>query len=134
MNFEVTHVAPTPSEYFVLRLKSGMNARELAAAEIGLKNSLFAISIRNDGTLIGMGRLVGDGGCHVQVVDIAVDPDFQGQKLGSLIMKEIMAYVKSSLPPSCLVNLFADVSFLYEKYGFAPPKKSQGMFLDRSKI
>lgn len=30
---------------------------------------------------VGMGRVIGDGGCFFQIVDIAVDPADQGQGL-----------------------------------------------------
>jgi GNAT superfamily N-acetyltransferase len=33
-----------------------------------------------------MGRVIGDGGTTFQIVDIAVDPDYQGQGYGRVIL------------------------------------------------
>jgi ribosomal protein S18 acetylase RimI-like enzyme len=67
-----------------------------------------------------MGRLIGDGGCFFQIVDIAVDPRHQGKGLGKAIMSRLMAYVTEALPSSAYVSLIADVpaNRLYEQYGF----------------
>jgi len=56
---------------------------------MGLPNSLYAVQFRLDGELIAMGRVIGDGGCFFQIVDIAVDPAHQGQGLGRRIMEHI---------------------------------------------
>jgi ribosomal protein S18 acetylase RimI-like enzyme len=134
MSFVVSHELPSVEDYCALRVSSGLSAKDEEAARVGLKNSNFCVTVRDGQKLIGMGRVVGDGGCFVQIVDIAVHPEFQKNGLGRKIMEEIMTFVKDHLPKSCFVSLFADVGFLYEKFGFIPSEKSKGMYLDRSKI
>lgn len=102
---------------------------ERAAVE-ALPRSLYAVTVRAEDKLIAMGRLVGDG-LHCAVVDIAVDPGFQGQGLSRTVMEHIMAFVET-LPPTTLVSLFADVDWLYEKFGFIVPDYTTGMTLKRS--
>ncbi|MNI32668.1 Acetyltransferase (GNAT) family protein [compost metagenome] len=68
----------------------------------------------------------------MQIVDIAVRPDFQGRGLGKMIMKELIDYLDREAPPKTYVSLMADVPAdqLYLKFGFqytAP--RSQGMYL-----
>src|SRR5579863_9749922 len=65
---------PTAEEFVALRAAAGMKERKVASAEKGILNSLFWITLRSQGKLIGMGRVVGDGGTVVQITDIAVDP------------------------------------------------------------
>ena len=134
MDFEVLERVPEPLEYCNLRKKCGLGGRTEQGAAIGLPRSLYAITIRSESKLVGMGRAVGDLGCHVQITDIAVDPDHQGRGLGRMIMERIMIFVKQECPESCFVNLFADVDFLYEKFGFINSVKSRGMHLDWNKI
>lgn len=98
-----------------------------AAAAAALPRSLFAVTIRDAGELVGMGRVVGDG-LHVQVVDIAVTPDRQGSGLSRIVLDEIGRYLLG-LPASTVISLFADVDWLYGKYGFTTPRQSAGMFL-----
>jgi hypothetical protein len=65
---------PSVDTYRQLREKSGLSPKTPEAAERGLRNSLFGVQVMFDGQPIGMGRVIGDGGCFFQVVDIAVLP------------------------------------------------------------
>ena len=57
-----------------------------------------------------MGRLIGYGGCHFQVVDIAVLPQFHGMGMGNKIINEIVFYFNYNLPHTAYVSLIANVS------------------------
>ncbi|MEC4114018.1 GNAT family N-acetyltransferase [Myroides pelagicus] len=114
-----------PEDYINMRVTCGLSAKTLMAATIGLANSLHCVAILDktkDNKFIGMGRLVGDGGCHCQVVDICVLPEYQGQGqgIGKMIMSHLMSFVEDHLPHSCYVNLIADGKAykLYEQFGF----------------
>lgn len=113
---------PRVSEYLNMRLQCGLSPKSADAAAMGLPNSLFATCIRVDGDLVGMGRVVGDGGCNFEVVDVAVHPGHQRQGLGHRIMEAIMRYVARNAPDSAYVSLIADHESpaLYRKYGFKP--------------
>ena len=79
-----------------------------------------------------MGRVVGDGGCNFEIVDIAVHPDYQRQGLGRQFMDAVMAFIHEAAPESAYVDLIADhhSPALYSKYGFEPvAPKSLGMAL-----
>ncbi|WKN41922.1 GNAT family N-acetyltransferase [Tunicatimonas pelagia] len=120
--------------YRYLRVSAGLSAKTKEAAEVGLTNSLYAIMLESNSKIIGMGRIIGDGGCFCQVVDICVLPEFQGKGLGKLIMENIIRFIESNLPKSCYVSLIADgdASFLYKKFGFNDTlPESRGMYLQR---
>lgn len=128
---KITYEPPTPSEYIELRVEGGLSRKSLEAASIGLANSLFIVSIYEDNTLIGLGRVVGDGGTVFHIVDIVVKPSFQGQGLGKVIMQEIMDYLEKNTYPGSYVSLIADepADKLYEKFGFQYTfPKSHGMY------
>lgn len=67
-----------------------------------------------------MGRVIGDGGCFFQIVDIVVIPNHQGDELVKIIMYEITDYLNQNAPKGADVILMADVPAigLYQKYGF----------------
>lgn len=67
-----------------------------------------------------MGRVVGDGGCFYQVVDIAVLKHHQGKGIGKMIMSEIVKYLEANVPESGYVSLIADgqAQNLYAQFGF----------------
>ncbi|UTZ27314.1 GNAT family N-acetyltransferase [Vibrio campbellii] len=119
---------PSPQEYCEMRVKAGLSPKSLKAAEIGLPNSLYGVSIRDDELLIAMGRVVGDGACNFEIVDVAVDPSYQGKGLGRKVMEYIDGYLSSAALEGSYVSMIADEPVFYEKLGYrlvAP--KSQGM-------
>ncbi|ELZ94040.1 AttT protein [Haloferax mucosum ATCC BAA-1512] len=134
---------PAPETYVELRAAAEMSPRSLAAAKQGVPNTTFGVSVvldsaadgsddaaDGDEEVVGMGRLVGDGGTVYQVVDVAVHPDHQGRGLGSRIMDALIDYLDREAPPSAFVNLMADVDGYYERWGFEPTAPaSKGMFL-----
>ncbi|MCF2859522.1 GNAT family N-acetyltransferase [Pseudoalteromonas sp. SMS1] len=129
MTHKIEHTVPTPKEYCEMRLKAGLSGKSMEAAQVGLKNTLYGVSIRNGkDVLIAMGRVVGDGACNFEIVDVAVDPDFQGTGLGRKVMECIDAYLTSAVFEGSYVSMIADEPAFYEKLGYrlvAP--KSQGM-------
>ncbi|MEO0980666.1 MAG: GNAT family N-acetyltransferase [Pseudomonadota bacterium] len=120
MTISVIEKTPDPDTYLALRAAGGLSPYEWQAAETGLKNSLFSVMLFDGETAVGMGRLVGDGGLFVQVTDIVVHPDYQGQGLGQKVMTALVTHIETELPPSIYVSLIADVpaNRLYEKFGF----------------
>jgi GNAT superfamily N-acetyltransferase len=80
---------PSVETYRHLRKIAGLSPKTAEAAEKGLRGTIFAVLIELEGEIVGMGRLIGDGGCHFQVVDIAVVPRHQCKGIGTRIMEEI---------------------------------------------
>ncbi|MFC3179986.1 GNAT family N-acetyltransferase [Cypionkella sinensis] len=118
--YTVVKRTPTATEYLHLRAAAGLSPFSEEAASRGLAGTLFAVVLEQEDRVVGMGRLIGDGGCFFQIVDIAVIPSDQGQGLGKTIMRELMEFVTGHLPASAYVSLIADVpaNRLYEKFGF----------------
>jgi GNAT superfamily N-acetyltransferase len=113
---------PSADTYRALRVGAGLSAKTVEAAAKGLPNTLFAVQVLHHGEPVGMGRVIGDGGCFFQVVNIAVLPAHQGHGLGKTIMREIMAWIEREVPDSGYVSLIADgkAHALYAQFGFVP--------------
>ena len=118
MEYELTEEPPTPHEFVALRRAAGMGSRTVEAAKAGLGEECVAVSVRAEGDLVGMGRVVGDGATVFQIVDIAVDPGQQGQGLGRRIMDYLVTWLDANAPPSAYVNLIASEPDFYELFGF----------------
>ena len=120
MTIELISRTPDTDTYLQLRREGGMSGYARDAAEIGLRNSLYSVMLLDGDTPVGMGRVIGDGGCFVQVTDIVVLPDNQGRGLGKRIVAAIMTFIETELPPTAYVSLIADVpaNRLYEQFGF----------------
>jgi ribosomal protein S18 acetylase RimI-like enzyme len=121
-DYEVIPGTPGVDDYRRLRKVVGLSEKSQAAAEAGLPNTWYAVTIGHRGRTIGMGRVIGDGGTAFQIVDIAVEPEHQGKGLGKQIVAALVDHLRANAPPSAYVSLIADgdAQFLYAKYGFAP--------------
>lgn len=129
MNIEITESTMTPLEYVGLRNRAGLSPKSVEAAKTGIPNSLYSVCVRENGKLIGMGRVIGDGACFFQIVDVAVDPQKQGQGFGKKIMLKIESYLDRAAMKGSYVSMVADEPEFYQKLGYkltAPG--SQGMY------
>ena len=118
--YTISLAIPSVATYRQLRVAAGLSAKTMDAAARGLPNTLFAVQILHGDEVVGMGRIIGDGGCFFQVTDIAVLPAHQGQGLGKRIMREIMRFIDTDVPDSAYVSLIADgqAQALYAQFGF----------------
>jgi ribosomal protein S18 acetylase RimI-like enzyme len=122
VSYDLVPGTPDIDDYRRLRRVTGLSEKTQAAAEAGLPNTWFAVTISHDGRTIGMGRVIGDGGTAFQIVDIAVEPEHQGKGLGKRIVAALVDHLHANAPASAYVSLIADgdAQHLYAKYGFAP--------------
>ena len=109
-----------------------MGTRSLEGVKKGLGNELFGALLyhRDSGELVGMGRVVGDGGTVFHICDMVVKPEWQKKGGGTMIMDALMDFIEELGISDAYVNLIADVDGFYEKWGFKPTRPcSKGMFL-----
>lgn len=127
----INTVAPV-EDFCRLRVISGLTPRPLDAAKRALPGSCYGVHIEYAGLIVGMGRIIGDGALNFEIVDIAVDPDHQGNGLGRKIMQNLMSWFEKHVSPGAYITLVADVPELYEKFGFkkrSPSKRRYGIGL-----
>lgn len=120
---------PGVEDYCRLRVAAGMSPKTPEAARRGLPNTLYGVSLLHDGEVVGMGRIIGDGGCFYTVVDIAVAPAYQKRGLGKRIMTDLDAWLRANTLDSAYVNLAADgdAKHLYAQFGFIETPLSVNM-------
>ena len=118
--FDWSDAAPNAEEYVALRQAAGLGERSADGARIGLPASLFIVTVREAGTLVAMGRVIGDGGCFALLADVAVAPEAQGCGLGSGITSKLVDWCEAHLPATCHISLVASPRALklYEAFGF----------------
>ncbi len=122
---------PTVSEYLKLRKAVGWWDTEEDSIEEALKNSLFSVVAVESDKVIGVGRIVGDGGLYFYIQDLIVHPDYQNKGLGKQLMKELMNYIKGHAKHGAFIGLMAARGFAkyYESFGFkACDADAPGMF------
>lgn len=107
--------------YKMLRRAVGFKEVSVRQAKIGLKNSIIVVA-EKEKKVIGMARLITDGGYFYFIVDVIVLPEFQGQGIGRQIISRLMDYVDSSILDKEIgfASLIAadGKSGFYKKFGF----------------
>ena len=113
---------PTVAEYLRLRRDTGLSPATEAQARAGIHGAWCAVRVRHDATdtVVGMGRVIGDGGWYFHVVDMAVLPEYQGCGLGTAVLEHLLDTIRSEAPPGAYVSLMADGpgQSLYARHGF----------------
>ena len=113
---------PSTPDYLRLRYESGLTPRTADQAHRALPGSWAACHVVgvDDGSTVGMGRLIGDGGWYFHVVDMAVLPAHQRRGIGDWILTWLLDRVREAAPPDAFVSLMADPPGrrLYARHGF----------------
>ena len=76
-DYELLDQVPDAPTYVSLRKAAGLSEISLAAAEVGLCGQWAGVLVRHATIAVGMGRVIGDGACFFQIVDMAVVPEHQ---------------------------------------------------------
>lgn len=118
---EFTHKIPTVEAYNQLRVNAGMNStKPHSEVKKALEGTLFLVSVYEENELIGLGRIVGDGGVAFIVCDIMVDKRFQRRGIANKMMQIIDQWFDENTHESSFITLLAKVPAdrLYRKYHF----------------
>jgi GNAT superfamily N-acetyltransferase len=116
--YQVVETVPSVEDFCRLRIIAGLTPRPAESVRLGLPNSCYAVHICWQNTVVGMGRIVGDGALNMEIVDVAVDPQHQGRGLGRKIMESLANWLDKNACDGAYVTLMADVPELYEKFDF----------------
>lgn len=112
---------PTVAEFQKLRTNAGWGIPPEFVLKDSLANTIFGICVETlDGTTIGMGRLVGDGGIQVFITDVIVHKKWQNRGIGKQIMKSLMNHVEDAASSATFVGLFSAIGRedFYKAFGF----------------
>lgn len=108
--------------YNTLRKTVGWSTFSDAQVEKALHNSLYTIVIKENNQPIAMGRIIGDNALYYYIQDIVVNPNYQGQGIGTKIIQQLLQYVEKNILPdtTVTVGLFAakGKEEFYQKFNF----------------
>ena len=88
-----------------------------------LENTMYAVSVKVDGDIAGIGRVVGDNSIVCILTDICVKPEFQRMGIGSMIVRKLKQLIESGVKPGEKMQVeltpTAGNEEFYKKAGFA---------------
>ena len=116
----ITERKPLVEEYIQLRNSIGWKIFQYDKIKKGLDNSIYCVCVEEQGKLIGFGRIIGDGGTVFYIQDIMVEPSYQKQNIGTLIMEKLMCYIDDNCIDDAIIGLIAisNLDKFYKKFGF----------------
>lgn len=80
------------------------------------RNSLFWVTARRGGTLVGFVNVIGDGGAHAVLLDTCVHPDAQGVGIGRALVAAAADEARSRGCRWLHVDYEPDLATFYEKH------------------
>ena len=89
--------------------------------KIALKNSIYIIVVEENKFVIGMERIVGDGGIYFYIQDAIEIPEKQNVEIGTKIMEHLMEYIQQVAEPGSFIALMSAEgrSQFYKRFGFS---------------
>lgn len=125
--FSVKNNCVSAEEFLYLRKLLGWCIYDLEELRVGLRGSVFNVGIYRFDTIVGMGRIVGDSRICFYLQDIMVDPSFQNQGIGTVIVASLLAYIQTNAVNSAYVGLMSKLgkSGFYERFGFVSRPNDQ---------
>ncbi|NVK25947.1 MAG: GNAT family N-acetyltransferase [Gammaproteobacteria bacterium] len=120
MEVSIEKSQPTLEEFITLRAKVGWGETPNQLAKIALNNSLFHVVARSENKLVGMARIVGDGAMFFYIQDLIVDPDYQNNGIGNLLMQNIESYLSKVAFKGSTIGLLSasGKEDFYSRYGY----------------
>ena len=132
MTFEIVHRQPTSAEFSSLTAAVGFKPHPEEAIALGLANSFCCVCALAGDSVIGVGRVVGDGALHFYLTGIMVIPTYQRRGVGSRIVEALLDRVKQVPYENTLVEALPlpGLEAFYARFGFKPCRQyAPGMHL-----
>jgi predicted GNAT family N-acyltransferase len=87
-----------------------------------LDNTFYSVSVYDDNKIVGYGRIIGDTICFLYIQDIMVKPEYQGNKIGTMIMNKLLEKINEIKQENPDLRVYLGASKnreeFYEKFGF----------------
>ncbi len=128
-------------EFNLLYDAVGWGAYDEKITQKALDNTFYSVSIYDDEKIVGYGRIIGDTICFLYIQDVMVKPEYQGKKIGTLVMNKLLEKVNEVKKENPDVRVYLGASKnrekFYEKFGFIKridANLGYGMILDNKKM
>ena len=132
MEYNVVDRVPTVTEHRQLaELVGWAQAFRWAAIPASLAASCCGTVVEDEnGNIVAMGRVVGDGAFFFYAQDIAVHPDHRRRGLGRTVVERLSAQVSEMAGGNAFFGLFStpEAEKLYRDTGFGPEAGMRGMW------
>lgn len=120
MSIEIVYRQPTVAEFAAVTASVGFKPHPEEAIALGLANSFCCVCALAAEGVIGVGRIVGDGGLDFYICGIMVVPAYQRRGIGTRIVKALLDRVRRVPYTNALVEALPlpGLEAFYSRFGF----------------
>ena len=120
MSVTIVHRRPTVEEFESVVKSVGFRGHDDIAVEIALANTIFSICAEEEGRVVGVGRIIGDGAISLLLTNVMVRPSHQRRGIGSLIVKALCSEVERLPYKNIVLEAVPQPgsALFYERLGF----------------
>ena len=109
-------------EFNLLYDDVGWGAYDEKITQKALDNTFYSVSAYDDNKIVGYGRIIGDTICFLYIQDIMVKPEYQGNKIGTMITNKLLEKINEIKQENPDLRVYLGASKnreeFYEKFGF----------------
>ena len=109
-------------EFNLLYDDVGWGAYDDNITQKALDNTFYSVSAYDDNKIVGYGRIIGDTICFLYIQDIMVKTEYQGNKIGTMIMNKLLEKINEIKQENPDLRVYLGASKnreeFYEKFGF----------------
>ena len=109
-------------EFNLLYDDVGWGAYDDNITQKALDNTFYSVSAYDDNKIVGYGRIIGDTICFLYIQDIMVKPEYQSNKIGTMIMNKLLEKINEIKQENPDLRVYLGASKnreeFYEKFGF----------------
>ena len=109
-------------EFNLLYDDVGWGAYDDNITQKALDNTFYSVSAYDDNKIVGYGRIIGDTICFLYIQDIMVKSEYQGNKIGNMIMNKLLEKINEIKQENPDLRVYLGASKnreeFYEKFGF----------------
>lgn len=115
-------------EYNELYDAVGWGSYEESISTKALQNTFYSVSIYENNSIIGYGRIIGDSVVFLYIHDIMVKPEYQGKGIGKTIMNKLLDKINEVKQENPDLRVYLGASLgkeeFYRKCGFITRKEA----------
>lgn len=131
MDLQYTTDVPTMDDFFNLYETTGWNENSGFTKEElhkAIHNSWYLISVYDDESLVGFGRIISDGVYQTLIGDLIVHPDYQNKGIGKEVLKRLVDHCEENGIKWIQLTAAEGKAGFYKKFGFEErPAEGPGM-------
>lgn len=120
MAVNLSSTRPGTGAFIAMRAACGWGEISEDVAQRALSQAVATVTAHDGGSLVGFGRVVGDGALYFYLQDIIVAPSHRGQGIAEAMVQRLLDEIAPLAGPGSTIGLMAakGVEPLYAKFGF----------------